>query len=139
MSIGQQLNKDDATERMDRKWFRLDLPPEDRLVGAVWAFIIFAVAHRVLTGSPPPGMPAMDLALFYTGFLLFPVLGSLLAATLLWFAGYIGCLLAGVSERAPSFTGMLLGTYRGVWCPPLRRLLPQRRPTLLHYKSAPRG
>lgn len=100
----------DDTSRMDGKRFRLDLPPEDRLVGAACVFTLFAVAHRELTGSPPVGMSTADLALFYTGFLLFPVLGSLLVAALLWFAAYMGCLWAGVSRRAPSFTATLLCT-----------------------------
>lgn len=83
---------------------------EGQLAGAGLAFLVFAIAHRELTGSPPVGMSAADLALFYTGFLLFPVLGSLLGATLLWFTVYVGCLCAGVLGRAPSFTATLLGT-----------------------------
>jgi hypothetical protein len=94
---------------MDRKWLRLDLPQEDRVIAAAYVFAAFAVTNSVLTGQPPAGTRGMDLALFYTGLLIFPVLGSLLAAALLWFVAYAGCFCAGVSGRAPSFTAMLLG------------------------------
>jgi hypothetical protein len=65
-------------------------------------FLIFVIAHRELTGSSPAGMPAME-------FLLFPVLASLLGASLLWIVVHLGCLWAGVSGRAPSFAAILLG------------------------------
>ena len=95
---------------MDRKWFRLELPPQDRLIGAAFVFAIFAIAHRELTGLPPVGVSMEDLAFFYTELLIFPVLGSLLTAALLWLAVYVGCLWAGVPQRACSFTATLLGT-----------------------------
>jgi phosphoglycerol transferase MdoB-like AlkP superfamily enzyme len=104
------MDKNDDTQRIGRKRFRLDLSREDRIIGAAVIFVIFAVAHRELTGLPAVGVSAADLALFYTGFLMLSVLGSLLAAALVWFAAYVGCLWAGVSRRAPSFTAMLLGT-----------------------------
>ena len=40
---------------------------------------------------------------------LFPVLASLLGASLLWIVVHLVCLWAGVSGRAPSFTAILLG------------------------------
>ena len=63
----------DVTEGMDRKWFRLELPPQDRLIGAAFVFAIFAIAHRELTGLPPVGVSMEDLAFFYTELLIFPV------------------------------------------------------------------
>ena len=95
---------------MHRKWFRLELPPQDRLIGAAFVFAIFAVAYRKLTGLPPVGVSTEDLAFFYTELLIFPVLVSLLTAALLWLAVYVGCLWAGVPQRAFSFTAILLGT-----------------------------
>lgn len=52
----------------------------------------------------------MDVVLFYAGFLFLPVTGALLAATLLWCVVYVGCLWAGVPQRAFRFTATLLGT-----------------------------
>ena len=91
----ERMDRNDITEPMDRKWFRLDLPPEAGLVGAALVFLIFAIAHRELTGSSPAGMPAIE-------FLLFPVLASLLGASLLWIVVHAGTFWAGVSGRAPS-------------------------------------
>lgn len=51
----------------------------------------------------------MDLILFYVGFLALPVLGSLMAAELLWFAASVACFWAGAPRRTPSFTTTLLG------------------------------
>jgi hypothetical protein len=79
------MDRNDATERMDGKGFRLDLRPETGVVGVVYVFVLFAIAHWELTGSSPAGMPAME-------FLLFPVIASLLGASLLWIVVQVGCL-----------------------------------------------
>jgi hypothetical protein len=68
-----------------------------------YVFVLFAIAHWELTGSSPAGMPAME-------FLLFPVIASLLGASLLWIVVQVDCLWAGMSRRAPSFAAILLGT-----------------------------
>ena len=96
------MDRNDVTEPMDRKRFRLDLPPGAGLVGAALVFLIFAIAHQELTGSSPTSMPAIE-------FLLFPVLVSLLGASLLWIVVHVGSFWADVSGGAPSFAAILLG------------------------------
>ncbi len=118
---------------MDTKWFRLDLPPQDRLIGAAFVFVIFAVAHRELTGLPVAGVSAANLALFYMGFTI-PGTRFAPTAALLWLAVYAGCLWAGVPHRAFSFTAMAVSHVdRGVRRSVLRRVLSRGRAVLLGY------
>ena len=100
--VTQPMDRNDVTQPMDGNWFRLDLPPEAGLVGVALVFLIFAIAHWEVTRSSSAGMPAME-------FLLFPVLASLMGASVLWIVVHVGYLWTGVSGRVPSFAAILLG------------------------------